>query len=82
MAHVRKAGRCFNGFESDGGKIIHHIADRPKGTGGDWFGKATCGSQPGYRGNGWSETDKPVTCPKCLKKLEKITAKTTDNEQH
>ena len=35
--------------------------------------KALCGYKPGKRSNGWSSyIHSEVTCPKCLKKLEKL----------
>jgi len=71
MNNVRKIGRCFNGAERDGGKTVHAIdSEKPNG---DWFGKAVCGTEPGYRGNGWAKTDKPVSCTRCINKMAKRT---------
>ena len=64
-----KSGRAFNGAHRDAGKIIHSVEPLPKGTAGDWFTKSLCGIEPGMRGNGWSEVDRNVNCPKCLKKF-------------
>lgn len=62
-------GRCSNGFQRDAGKLWHAV----RSTGGDWT-KAICGAVPGKRGNGWSMLlGKKVTCPRCLKKLAKLT---------
>jgi hypothetical protein len=69
---ARKTGRCFNGAERDGGRIIHLVKPLPENSAGDWFIKALCGTQPGKRGNGWSLHHGPANCPKCLKQKEKI----------
>jgi len=59
------AGRCSNGFESDHGHLFHAVRFD------NW--KSLCGAKPGCRSVGWSDwgKDKPVTCPRCLKKLSK-----------
>ena len=66
---VRKSGRCFNGFERDGGKIRHIIYDTE--INGFWCGKALCGTDVGYRGNGWSKESRVATCDKCVIKYNK-----------
>jgi hypothetical protein len=69
MANVIKSGRAFNGFHRDSGIIVHMIeGDEPNGF---WGGKALCGTEPGYRGNGWYKTRNEPTCPKCLKRAQK-----------
>ena len=69
-SNVVKGGRCWNGFQMDAGMIIHAVQGlEPNGFWGD---KALCGTQPGYRGYGWSLSQKEVSCPKCKKKLESI----------
>ena len=74
-SNVRKTGRCFNGAERDGGRIIHVIeGGRPNG---DWFGKTLCKTDAGLRGNGWSNTDREPTCAKCIKVLNKLLLKET-----
>lgn len=69
-----KSGRAFNGAHRDAGKIVH-IVEGPEWN-GFWGTKALCGTQPGYRGNGWATTLQFPTCEKCIKKLEKNTSPT------
>jgi len=60
------AGRCANGSELDSGTRWHAV---PKGK-----YTAVCGATYGRRSAGWSSYIKlhqPVTCPRCLKKLNK-----------
>ena len=60
----RLAGRCLNGYERDSGTRHHAVPSD------SW--RALCGAYPGKRSAGWSEWDeKEVTCPRCLKKLER-----------
>lgn len=67
MPNAIKSGRAWNGSHRDMGTIVHFIPGiKPNG---DWFTPALCGNKPGFRGNGWHETNSPVTCTKCLKKL-------------
>ena len=59
---LRKAGRCVNGSEADGGKVYHAVVGN----------SALCGTKPGRTSAGWGLYEgKAVTCPKCLKKLQK-----------
>ncbi len=75
-SNVRKTGRCFNGAERDGGKIIHIIEGlEPNGF---WSGKSLCRTDIGYRGNGWSKSNSEPTCQKCINKMSKI--KSAQNE--
>jgi len=64
---VTKSGRAFNGAHRDAGKIIHIVEGAEPN--GFWGDKALCGTEPGIRGNGWSESHGEATCPKCLKKV-------------
>ncbi|MEO6522232.1 MAG: hypothetical protein ABIN91_11180 [Mucilaginibacter sp.] len=64
-----KSGRAFNGFENDRGKIVHLVPPMPYMCGGYWGDKSLCGIHPGRRSNGWSEVNRDVTCPKCIKKI-------------
>ncbi len=67
---VIKSGRAFNGAHRDAGTIIHLIPKiNPSGVSWD---KALCGTEPGIRGNGWHQVDKPASCEKCIKKLKKV----------
>jgi hypothetical protein len=68
---VTKSGRGFNGAHRESGTIVHLILPRPVGEGGFWSGKALCGTSPGQRGNGWTDSNKPASCPACLKKQRK-----------
>ena len=64
------SGRCSNGAERDRGRLVHAIPD--PGSTYPVFGKALCGAKPGRTSAGWNtETDKPVTCSRCLKRMEK-----------
>lgn len=61
------AGRCANGYERDGGSVVHAVTN-------DGLQRALCGREPGRRSVGWS--DRPmeqVTCARCLNKLTKRT---------
>lgn len=63
---LQLAGRCANGFQLDGGTRWHAVRK-------DEY-RAVCGATYGRRSVGWSSYIKlhqPVTCPRCLKKLEK-----------
>ncbi len=62
--NVKKSGRAFNGAHRDAGSIVHIVTEKVSG---DWFTKALCGTEPGYAGNGWSETNDPATCQACIK---------------
>lgn len=65
-----KTGRCFNGSEKDRGVIVHIVNDWTHY--GESYSKTLCGTEPGYRGNGWSKTDKTPTCKKCIKQQGKL----------
>ena len=61
-----KIGMCANGAERDGGYVRHAILKS------GWT--AVCGAKPGRSSAGWSHEDEPlekVSCPRCLKKLNK-----------
>lgn len=75
---ARKVGRCFNGAHRDAGTIIHLVPERTAN--GDWFLKALCGTTPGRRGNGWTESEHLATCKKCLAKQEKNNSKQADKQ--
>jgi hypothetical protein len=70
MIAARLTGRCANGAERDGGRRWHAL------TAYSVFGKALCGAQPGRRSAGWdwSSVRMEVTCPKCLKRTERMNA--------
>lgn len=69
-SNVSKAGRCFNGAHRDHGVVVHIVpGTEPNGV---WFTKSLCGTQPGSRSYGWSQTDQPVNCEKCIAKKNKI----------
>ena len=59
------AGRCANGAERDHGTRYHAVRT------GEY--KAVCGAEPGRRSVGWCDWGYggEVTCPRCLKRLEK-----------
>jgi hypothetical protein len=61
-----KGGTARTGQNRDKGIIVHIIPGEPNY--GFWGTKAMCGATPGKRGYGWTDTSRPVTCPKCIKK--------------
>lgn len=65
-----KSGRAWNGSHRDSGIIVHAVEPLPPTTGGDWFTKSLCGTEPGRRGNGWSSVSRDINCLKCLKIIE------------
>lgn len=69
-SHVRKGGRSFNGAHRDGGVVVHIVAGTEPN--GYWGTKALCGTEPGRRSYGWSTTNRPPTCEKCLKKFSTL----------
>lgn len=69
MSYVsrRMTGRCSSGAERDGGSIVHAVSSSSLIS----WAAALCGKSPGPKGNGWSmPVDDPVTCLRCIKKLE------------
>lgn len=61
-------GRNWNGASRDAGVRIHAISK-----------SALCGAKPGRLSGGWTvlwEDDVEVSCPRCVKKLEKIKTET------
>ncbi len=74
MKTVYLAGRCRNGAHRDSGTLYHALDTDVDIEQGPLFGKAVCGAEPGRTAYGWAEAHKPeqsVTCPRCLKKLER-----------
>jgi len=78
--HAMMLGRLTDGAERDHGSYVHALYKA------EVFSpripdmlitveKSICGKKPGKRSVGWSDNDndndKPITCPKCLKRLEK-----------
>lgn len=62
MKKAYKSGRLTNGEENGKGYIVHLVPDLG-------WSKAFCGTKPGKRSAiGWCETEKEVTCEKCLKR--------------
>lgn len=61
-----KSGRAFNGAHRDSGRLVHLVPPLSGATAGFWGSKALCGTIPGYRGNGWHEVNKPVSCARCI----------------
>ena len=65
-----KGGRCFNGSHRDRGQVVHAVPTKDgKEPNGYWGDNALCGAKTGARSYGWSQTNKQINCPKCLKKL-------------
>ena len=61
-------GRARNGAERDRGVRYHAVSKTA------WA--ALCGAAPGRHSAGWSEhLGDVVTCPRCLSKLAKLSAK-------
>lgn len=65
-----KGGRSWNGFHRDKGLIVHAVPEHQHN--GFWGTKAACGTEPGRRGYGWSDTAKEINCDKCKLKLSKL----------
>lgn len=65
------AGSCRNGAERDHGRLFHaRLYTEDEGV----SYKALCGAKPGKHSVGWSDwhpEGQQVTCPRCLKRLEK-----------
>lgn len=62
-------GRCTNGAERDGGKVLHLVVDDKETS----WAPALCGAKPGMKGNGWGQIHRgsDVTCQRCkLKYVE------------
>lgn len=64
-----KGGRCWNGAHRDKGQIVHAVP--PTTHGGGHFDAAACGAKPIGRSYGWSESNDPINCPSCMKKIDK-----------
>ena len=59
-------GRLANGAELDHGRRVHAVPNGSR--------RAMCNAEPGRRSVGWTRSDSDtVTCPRCIKKLEKLT---------
>lgn len=71
MKYLMKPGRAANASQLGAGTLIHAV-DTEETWGS--FQPALCGTRPGKRTPGWGsdEYDAP-TCPRCLKKLAKVT---------
>lgn len=63
FAILRKAGKLANGWESGKGTIWHAVPVDNHGT-----LPALCGAVPAIS---WAGSADAVTCPRCLRKLEK-----------
>jgi hypothetical protein len=63
---ARMTGRCANGFERDGGRLVHAICEDTSS-----HGVALCGARPGRLSAGWgpvsTEVDQ-ITCKRCARK--------------
>ena len=59
-----KGGRVQNGAQLDGGLIVHAVAKQE-----GWYGSAACGAKCGKLSYGWDDTEMPINCPKCIKKI-------------
>lgn len=70
VVSARLAGRCANGAERDGGRIYHAVALVGECSLG---GVALCGKTYGRKSAGFVWETAPVTCPRCKKKMEKLT---------
>lgn len=71
-----KAGRCFNGAHRDSGVIVHAIPN--KDINGPNMSKSLCGTKPGLRGYGWSDSNKEINCQNCLNKISKSNSQSTN----
>lgn len=64
---ARLAGRCTNGFERDGGKVVHAVVKT------EYAGRvALCGATPGRLSAGWdTQVVSGVTCRGCSRRVAK-----------
>lgn len=70
-------GRCANGAERDSGTLYHALPlpGSPMYIEGKGY-RAVCGAEPGRRSVGWGwDNVNNVTCPRCLRRLEKAGVK-------
>lgn len=70
---MAKAGPLRNGYERGKGSIFHAVPER---VGGQWVPiydavPALCGQAPAIMWSSWRPQGQEVTCPRCLKKLER-----------
>ena len=68
---VVKTGRCANGAQRDGGRVVHAAWIDPRSF--PHWGPALCGTKPGRTSGGW-DVDlemETVTCKKCAAKVNK-----------
>lgn len=72
LTYRKMTGRCSNGFERDGGKLIHAVvSDKYSG-----WSPALCRAVPGPKGNGWSDKcESKPTCPRCIIAIAKAEGK-------
>lgn len=61
LQSMRLTGRCTNGFERDGGKLVHLASGQT--------GPALCGQRDGRTSNGWEISEQEVSCKRCLSRL-------------
>lgn len=70
---LEKTGRRSSGYNGDHGKITHGV---PNGR-----GKALCGTEPQGAGDWSAWKSEAVTCPKCLKKMDKLGVQLVEPER-
>ena len=69
MKKAIKSGRLSNGLELGKGRIVHLVREYG-------FGQSVCGAKPGTKSAlGFIETEMPLNCPKCIKKLHQTIEK-------
>lgn len=67
LVPARMTGRCANGFERDGGRVVH-LVEAEQLQSPD-FRRALCGARPGRLSAGWrAEPEAPsgLACRRCL----------------
>lgn len=69
---VRLTGRCANGAERDGGRLVHVVLLEQPLASPRW-GRALCGKRGGRLSNGFEEVDgaEVPTCPTCRRRALK-----------
>lgn len=73
---MMKAGGLRNGAERGYGSVFHAVPERDDKPGVPVYDNATalCGQYPANMWSSWRPKGQEITCPKCLKKIEKIKA--------
>lgn len=65
---ARLSGRCSNGAQRDGGKVVHLVEMDKYGDAHEWA-PALCGAKPGKRsGSGFYSVKSEANCERCRRR--------------